>query len=153
MTHSTTVNRASDRDLVVTRMFDAPANSVFSAWTTPALMQRWWAPRSFGMVLSACEMDVRVGGRYRVEFETAGPEPLAFFGRYLEVVPGSRLVWTNEESDQGAVTTITFDERDGGTLLTMHERYPSKQALDEAFDGTNACASEQFAQLDALLAS
>ena len=105
------------------------------------------------MVLSACEMDVRVGGRYRFEFATGGPEPMVFYGRYLEVVPGSRLVWTNEESDAGAVTTITFDERDGGTLLTMHERHPSKQALDEAFDGTNACAPEQFAQLDALLAS
>jgi uncharacterized protein YndB with AHSA1/START domain len=152
MTHSTTVNRASDRELVVTRMFDAPAHAVFNAWTTPALMQQWWAPQSFGMVLSACEMDVRVGGRYRFEFATAGPAPMVFFGRYLEVVPGSRLVWTNEESDGGAVTTITFDERDGRTLLTMHELHPSKQALDEAFDGTNACAPEQFAQLDGLLA-
>jgi uncharacterized protein YndB with AHSA1/START domain len=152
MTHSTTVNRASDRELVVTRMFDAPTHEVFNAWTTPALLRQWWAPKSFGMALRSCELDLRVGGRYRFEFESAGPEPMVFFGRYLEVVPGSRLVWTNEESDGGAVTTITFDERDGGTLLTMHEMHPSKQALDEAFDGTNACAPEQFAQLDGLLA-
>lgn len=152
MTHSTTVNRASDRELVVTRMFDAPTHSVFNAWTTPALLQQWWALKSLGMTLKSCVLDLRVGGRYRFEFESAGPEPLAFFCRYLEVVPGSRLVWTNEESDGGAVTTITFDERDGGTLLTMHELHPSKQALDEAFDGTNACAPEQFAPLDGLLA-
>jgi uncharacterized protein YndB with AHSA1/START domain len=152
MTHSTTVNRASDRELVVTRLFDAPPGIVFEAWTTPALMQQWWAPKAFGMVLSGCEMDVRVGGQYRFEFETAGPEPMAFFGRYLEVVPGSRLAWTNEESDEGAITTITFDEQDGQTRLTMSETHPSKEALDQAFDGTNACAPEQFAQLDALLA-
>jgi uncharacterized protein YndB with AHSA1/START domain len=153
MTYPTTVNRASDLEMVVTRLFDASPAVVFKAWTTPALLQQWWAPKSFGMVLSACEMDVRVGGRYRFEFETAGPERMAFFGRYLEVVQGSRLVWTNEERDEGAITTITFDERDSGTLLTMHELHPSKQALDESFDGTNACAPEQFAQLDALLAA
>ncbi len=147
----TTVERKSERELVVTRTFNGPARIVFEAWTRPELLKRWWAPKSTGMSLLSCEADVRVGGRYRFEFGRGASEPMAFFGRYIEVVPYSRLVWTNEESDDGAVTTVTFEEKDGKTLLVMHELYPSKEALDHAIAGMEGGMPETFAQLDELL--
>ena len=145
----TTAERKSDREMVVTRTFDAPARLVFDAWTKAELFQRWWVPKSFGMKLLSCEMDVRVGGGYRLVF-AGDPEPMAFFGKYLEVTPPSRLVWTNEESPEGAITTVTFEEKNGKTLLVMHELYPSKEALD-AQAGASAGMQETFAQLDELL--
>ena len=152
MENRTTVERKSERELVVTRTFNGPAHIVFEAWTKPELMKRWWAPKSAGMSLLSCEMDVRVGGRYRFEFgHPASEQPMAFFGRYIEVTPHSRLVWTNEESDDGAVTTVTFEEQDGKTLLAMHELYPSKEALDAAGTGSADATVETFAQLDELL--
>jgi uncharacterized protein YndB with AHSA1/START domain len=152
MTNPTTIERTSGRELVVTRIFNAPARLVFEAWTSPELMKRWWAPKSIGVPLLSCEMDVRDGGSYRLEFGHDAAESMAFVGRYLEVVPPSRLVWTNEESEDGAVTTVTFEERDGKTLLTVHELYPSKEALD-AGHGAEEGMPEQFEQLDALLVS
>ncbi len=149
----TVVERASDREMVVTRTFDAPARIVFEAWTRPELFMRWWAPTSMGVPLLSCEMDVRAGGKYRLEFGQDASSAFAFFGKYLEVTPGSRLVWTNDEGEEGAVTTVTFEERGGKTLLTFHELYPSKEALDEAFIGMEDCMPEQFEQLDALLVS
>ena len=119
MKNRTTVERKSERELVVTRTFNGPARIVFEAWTKPELFKRWWAPKSMGMSLRSCEMDVRVGGKYRLEFE---PDAMAFFGTYLEVTPPSRLVWTNEEGGEGGpVTTVTFEEKGGKTLLVMHE--------------------------------
>ena len=153
MSRRTTVDRPSDRELVVSRTFDAPARTVFEAWTKPELMKRWWAPRSSGVPLISCEMDVRVGGRYRLEFGRDGKTMMAFFGQYLEVTPPSRLVWTNEESADGPVTTVTFEDHDGATHLVLHELYPSKAALDEATGGMEGGTSEQFEQLDALLAT
>jgi uncharacterized protein YndB with AHSA1/START domain len=152
----TTVERKSERELVVTRTFNGPARIVFEAWTRPELLKRWWAPKSTGMSLLSCEADVRVGGGYRFEFghEGSKPEsskPMAFFGRYIEVTPYSRLVWTNDESDDGAVTTVTFEEKGGKTLLVMHELYPSKEALDGAIAGMEGGMPETFAQLDELL--
>jgi uncharacterized protein YndB with AHSA1/START domain len=145
----TTVERKSDCELVTTRTFDSPARIVFEAWTKPELFKRWWAPKSMGMSLRSCEMDVRVGGKYRLEFEN---EAMAFFGTYLEVTPHSRLVWTNEEGGEGGpVTTVTFDEKGGKTLLVMHELYPSKEALDAAGTGAAEMLGETFAQLDQLL--
>jgi uncharacterized protein YndB with AHSA1/START domain len=145
----TTVERKSERELVTTRTFNGPARIVFEAWTKPDLFKRWWAPKSMGMVLRSCEMDVRVGGKYRLEF--AG-ESMAFFGTYLEVTPNSRLVWTNEESgDAGPVTTVTFEEKGGRTLLVLHDLYPSKEALDAAGTGAAEVLVETFAQLDELL--
>src|ERR1043165_6302766 len=130
--HPTTAERKSDRELVVRRVFDAPARLVFEAWTRPELFKRWWVPKSLGMSLLSVEMDVRVGGRYRVLFDRGAEEPMAFFGKYLEVVPGSRLVWTNEESgEDGPVTTVTFEERGGKTHLALTELHPSKEALDQ----------------------
>ena len=148
----TTVKRKSERELVVTRSFDAPARIVFEAWTKPELFKRWWAPKSMGVPILACEMDVRVGGRYRLEFGHDGSKSFAFFGKYVEVIPNARLAWTNEESADGAVSTVTFEEKDGKTLLTFSELYPSKEAL-EAGQGAEDAMPEQFAQLDELLVS
>ena len=145
----TMVERKSERELVVTRTFDGPARIVFEAWTKPELFKRWWVPKSMGMSLRSCEMDVRVGGKYRLEFEH---EAMAFFGTYLEVTPHSRLVWTNEEGGAGGpVTTVTFEEQRGTTLLVMHELYSSKEALDAAGTGAADAMVETFAQLDELL--
>ena len=155
MKNPTTVERKSERELVVTRTFDGPAHIVFEAWTKPELLKQWWAPKSFGISFLSCEADVRTGGTYRFVFRHAASEqPMAFFGRYLEVTPPSRIVWTNEESADGAVTTVTFKEKGDQTLLVLHELYPSKQALDDAIasgsTGTSA-AGEQFEELDSLL--
>jgi uncharacterized protein YndB with AHSA1/START domain len=150
MKNRTTVERKSDRELVVTRTFDAPARIVFEAWTKPDLFKRWWAPKSMGLSLLSCEMDVRVGGGYRLVFS----QGMEFFGRYNEVTPPSRLVWTNDEGgDGGPVTTVTFEERGGKTLLVMRELYPSKDALDAAGTGAADAMGELFGQLDELLAS
>jgi uncharacterized protein YndB with AHSA1/START domain len=152
MKNHTTAQRKSERELVVTRTFNGPARIVFEAWTKPELFRRWWVPKSSGMSLIFCEMDVRVGGRYRLEFShEASKQPMAFFGRYIEVTPHSRLVWTNEESDDAAVTTVTFEEKGGKTLLVLHELYPSKEALDAAIEGMEGGMPEQFEQLDELL--
>ena len=149
MKNRTTVERKSERELVVTRTFDGPARLVFEAWTRPELFKRWWVPKSTGASLLSCEMDVRVGGGYRLEFgHPEAPTPMAFFGKYLEGTPPSRLVWTNDESQDGAVTTVTFEEEGGKTLLVYHELYPSKEALDAALGGM---LPEQFEQLDELL--
>src|SRR5690606_36486352 len=151
----TTAERKSDRELVVTRVFNAPAHIVFEAWTKPELLKRWWTPPSFGITFVSCEADVRTGGTYRFVFShPAAEEPMAFFGRYLDVTPHSRIVWTNEEGEEGPVTTVTVEERGGKTLLVLSELYPSKEALDEAIasgsSGTGA-APEQFALLDEVL--
>jgi uncharacterized protein YndB with AHSA1/START domain len=150
-TNRTKVERKSERELVITRTFNGPARIVFEAWTKPELLKLWWAPKSTGMSLISCEADVRAGGRYRFEVGREGSKAMAFFGRYVEVIPHSRLVWTNEESDDGAVTTVTFEEKGGRTLLTMHELYPSKEALDASIAGMEGGMPETFAQLDALL--
>src|SRR5689334_8031152 len=145
----TTVERTSERELVVTRTFNGPARLVFEAWTTPELFRQWWVPKSMGMSLLSCEMDVRVGGKYRLEF---APDGTAFFGTYLEVTPYSRLAWTNEESgDGGSVTTVTFEDKGDQTRLVLRERYPSKEALDAAGTGAAEAMVETFAQLDELL--
>ena len=151
MKNRTTVERKSERELVVTRTFNGPARIVFEAWTKPELLKLWWAPKSTGASLLSCEADVRVGGGYRFEFGHEASKPMAFFGRYVEVTPHSRLVWTNDESDDGAVTTVTFEEKGGKTLLVMHELYPSKEALDGALAGMEGGMPETFAQLDELL--
>lgn len=151
-TNRTTVQRKSDREVVVTRTFDAPARLVFEAWTKPALFTQWWVPRSMGMTLRSCTLDVRVGGRYRLEFGDDPANPMAFFGKYLEVTPPSRLVWTNEESgDGGSVTTVTLEEKGGRTHLVLSELYPTKEALDAAGTGAQDALSETFGQLDELL--
>jgi uncharacterized protein YndB with AHSA1/START domain len=151
MENRTTVERRSERELVVARTFNGPARIVFEAWTKPELFRQWWVPKSMGMSLRSCEMDVRVGGKYRLEF-AHGDSQSAFFGTYKEVTPHSRLVWTNEESGEGGpVTTVTFEDKGGKTLLVLHELYPSKEALDAAGTGAAEAMVETFAQLDELL--
>lgn len=155
MHNPTTVERKSERELVITRTFNGPARIVFEAWTRPELIQRWWTPKSFGMSFLSCELDARTGGTYRFVFShPAFEQPMAFFGRYVEVTPWSRIVWTNEESPDGALSTLTFEENGGKTLLVLHELYPSKQALDDAIaSGAPGGAPEQFESLDELLAT
>lgn len=149
----TTTDRRSDREVVVTRTFNGPARIVFDAWTKPELIMQWWTPKSFGITFISCEADVRVGGTYRFAFGHPDFEqPMAFVGRYLEVDPPRRLVWTNEETENGSVTTLTLEEKDSKTYLVLHDLYPSKAALDEAMaSGSIGGYPEQFDELDALL--
>ncbi len=154
MKNRTTVERKSERELVVTRTFNGPARIVFEAWTRPELLKQWWAPKSFGVSFISCEADVRSGGTYRFVFShPASEQPMEFFGRYIEVTPYSRLVWTNDEgAEGGAVTTVTFEERGAETPIVMHDLYPSKEALDDAIaSGSTGGCSETFEQLDELL--
>jgi uncharacterized protein YndB with AHSA1/START domain len=144
----TRVERKSDREVVVTRAFDAPARLVFEAWSKPELFTRWWVPKSMGMTLRSYEMDIRTGGGYRLRFG----DGMDFFGRYLEVTPPSRIVWTNDEGgENGSVTTVTLTETDGKTLLVMSERFPSTEALDADGGGAAEAMHETFGQLDELL--
>jgi uncharacterized protein YndB with AHSA1/START domain len=146
----TSVERKSDREVIVRRIFDAPARLVFEAWTRPELFKQWWVPKSIGLVLLSLEQDVRVGGGYRLVFDLGDSKTMAFFGKYVEVTPPSRLSWTNEESDDGAVTTVTFEEKDGQTHVTFSELYPTKESLDRNIGSTEGLP-EQFTQLDTLL--
>ena len=154
MKNRTTVERKSERELVVTRTFNGPPRIVFEAWTKPELLKRWWAPKSFGVSFLSCEADVRTGGKYRFVFGHASSEkPMEFFGRYIEVTPYSRVVWTSDEGGEaGAVTTVTFEESGDETLVVMHDLYPSKEALDGAIaSGSTGGMGESFEQLDELL--
>ena len=154
MKSRTTMERTSERELVVTRTVNGPARIVFEAWTKPELLKRWWAPKSFGVFFLSCEADVRAGGTYRFVFgHAASEQPMEFFGRYLEVTPHSRLVWTNEEgADGGAVTTVTFEEHRGRTRVVVHDLYPSEEALAAAIvSGSTSGMGETFDQLDELL--
>jgi len=153
MSNATTVERTSDREVVVTRTFNAPARIVFQTWTKPELLKQWWVPKSMGMVLRSCEIDARVGGKYRLVFGADASSTAEFFGTYLEVTPHSRLAWTNEEGgpDAASVTAVTFEEEAGKTLLVLRELYPSKEALDAAGTGAAEATRETFEQLDGLL--
>jgi uncharacterized protein YndB with AHSA1/START domain len=150
--NATSVVRKGDRELVVTRTFDAPPHLVFKAWSDANLFRRWWVPKGAPMSLVACDMDVRTGGTYRLEF-LAGEDRMAFYGRYLEVLPDQRIVWTNDEGEEGAVTTVSFEDQGGRTLLTFHELYPSVEALEEAIQGSAAGLPIQLDQLDEMLST
>lgn len=151
----TNVERTSDRELVVTRTFNAPQRLVFDAWTKPELFKKWWLPKTFGLTMIACEMDVRTGGSYKLTIKHGDTPPMDFFGKYREVTPHSRIVWTNEESEEGGpVTTVTFEERNGKTTVTMHDLYPSKEALEAAVaSGSCSGTGETLDQLEEVLAS
>ena len=151
---ATSIERKGDRELVVTRTFDAPPAMVFKAWSLPELFRRWWVPQSVtGVSLVSCDMDVRTGGKYRLEFGAGGSDTMAFYGKYLDVVPNERIVWTNDEGEEGAVTTVTFEDQGGRTLLNFHELYPTKEALEEALQGSAAALPEQLQQLEDLLST
>ena len=154
MKNRTTAERKSELELVVTRTFNGPARIVFEAWTKPELLKRWWAPKSFGVSFISCEADVRDGGTYRFVFgHPASEQPMEFFGKYIEVTPHARLVWTNDDGNEGgSITTVTFEERGGETIVVMHDLYPTKEALDAAIaSGSTSGFSETFMQLDELL--
>lgn len=153
---ATTVERISDRELVVTRTVNGPRRLVFEAWARPELFRQWWTPKSVGLTLVGYEADVRTGGHYRLVMGHPSLEqPMAFFGRYIEVTPPLRLAWTNEEgAEGGAVTTVTFEDKGEATLVVVRDLYPSKAALDEAMaSGSTSCWPEQFEQLSALVAA
>jgi len=155
MKNRATAERTSDRELVVTRTVNGPRHLVFQAWTKPELFKKWWVPKSFPIVLLSCEMDVRTGGKYRLEMGHGDSKPMAFFGKYLEVIAPSRIVWTNDEGDaEGPITTVTFEEKADKTRVVMHELYPSKEALDAAMtSGEKSCVEETFEQLEETLAT
>ena len=149
----TTVERTSERELVVTRIVNGPARIVFDAWTKPELFKRWWVPKSMGVTLHSCELDARTGGTYRLVFGDDASAQMEFFGRYIEVTPHSRIVWTNDEGGEGGpVTTVTFEEKGGQTVLVIHDLYPSKKAADEGSGNLDAMP-ETLAQLDELVVS
>lgn len=156
MQERATVERMSERELVVERTVRGSARIVFDAWTKPELFQRWWVPKSFPISLLSCELDVRVGGRYRLVFGYEGSS-MEFFGRYLEVTRPSRLVWTNDEGDDGEqITTATFEDLGGRTRVVVHDLYASKEALDDAIASGSAGLygmPESLEQLDELLGS
>lgn len=154
--HGATVERPSERELVVSRIIRGPARLVFAAWTRPELFQRWWVPKGAPISLLSCELDVRVGGRYKLVFGVNGTDQqMPFFGRYLEVTPPSRIVWTNDEGEEaGAITTVTFEEKEGHTHVIVHDLYPSREALDEAIaSGSTEGMPAQLEQLDEMIGS
>jgi len=151
---SASVERLGDREIAIMQIFDAPPSRVFRAWSQSELFQRWWVPKSVpGILLVSCDMDVSTGGKYRLEFAAGGSETMSFYGKYLEVIPNERIVWTNDEGEEGAVTTVTFGDQVGKTLLKFHEIYPSREAVEEALKGSAAALPEQLDQLDKLLSS
>jgi uncharacterized protein YndB with AHSA1/START domain len=147
----TTVERQSDRELVVTRTFDAPARLVFEAWAKPELFRQWWVPKSMPFPLESFEADVRVGGTYRLVFRMQDTT-MAFFGRYLDVTPHTRLAWTNDEGGEaGPVTTVTFTEQDGRTTVAVSNLFHTKEALDAEIGSTEGLP-ESLDQLGQFLA-
>jgi uncharacterized protein YndB with AHSA1/START domain len=152
--HAATMERTTERELVITRNVNGPARLVFEAWTNPELFRQWWIPKSFGLSVLSFDADIRTGGQYRLVMKHGDAEPMAFFGKYLEVTPHSRIVWTNEEAEGGGpVSTVTFEEKGDRTRMVMHELYPSKEALDAAISsGEKSCMDETFDQLDEMLA-
>ncbi len=143
---------AGETELAITRHLTAAPGRVFAAWTDAAQFRQWWMPDGAGITMLACELDVRTGGSYRLVYAFGDAGEMAFHGSYPEVVPGARIVWTNAEDPKGAITTVTFAEADGGTVLTYHERYPTRAARDEALAGSALALPQQLAQLAALLA-
>lgn len=153
MKNQTTIQRTSEREIVVTRMFDGPARIVFEAWSTPELFKLWWIPKSYGITMHSCEMDVRTGGSYRLMLAQGEGEPMAFFGKYVEVTPPTRIVWTNEEGAGVVTTTVTFEEVGGQTRVVVHELHPSKESMEDSANGSSLGLVDSFNQLDELLAT
>lgn len=118
---------AADRELVITRTFDAPARLLFKAWSTREHIMKWFGP--VGWPVTMCEMDFRVGGRWRMAMTgPSGKQNTLFGGTYLEIVPDRRIVFDNGFETPGAermIMTITFEEMDGKTTLTHHTLFAS----------------------------
>ena len=140
-----------ERELAITRWIAATRPLVFKAWSDAALFRKWWVPEGFGITMLECDIDLRTGGSYRLVYAFGDAGEMAFHGIYPEVVPDAHIVWTNAEDPDGALTTVTFVDQGGGTLLTLHEHYPSKEARDEALVGSVLALPQQLGQLAALL--
>ena len=123
---------AADREIVITREFDAPARILFAAWSTPEHLLQWFGPE--GWPLTLCEVDFRVGGRWRFAMTgSSGVQNTPFGGEYLEIVPNDRIVFSNAFEEPGAETLIvivTFAEQDGRTTLTIRTLFRSTEVRD-----------------------
>lgn len=154
----TTLERTTDREIVIEHTFHAPAAIVFDAWTRPEFVRRWWAPQSRGVTLVQCDAELRPGGTYRYVLARGESERFAFSGKYLEIARPTRLVYTQcfePAAEAGeAVVTVSFEERDGSTRLVAHELYPSKDVLDGVLaSGMEDGMRETFDQLEELVVS
>jgi uncharacterized protein YndB with AHSA1/START domain len=122
-----------DREVIITRTYDAPARLLFVAWSKPEHLMKWFGP--VGWPLTLCEVDFRMGGRFR--FAMTGPsgrQDTPFGGEYLEIVPHRKIVFDNAFEAPGAekmITTVTFDEKDGRTTLTHHTLFASVAMKNE----------------------
>lgn len=162
--NQTSMELKGDREIVIARTFNGPPRIVFDAWTRPELVRRWWAPDSRRVVVTACDADLRAGGTYRyvLRLEKTGHQ-FAFSGRYTEVTPHSRLVYTELfEPDAGGanpgdiplIVTVTFTGRDGKTDLVSHSLCPSPEVRDAILaSGMEHGMRETMDQLDLLVAS
>ena len=146
MKNQTKVERTSGRELVASRIINGPSRLVFEAWTNPELFKKWWVPKSAPITLVSCEMDVRTGGTYRLVF-SAGGQSAEFFGKYLEVTPHSRLVWTNDEGgvDAATITTVTFEEINGATLVSGPKKFCTTSVIFE-IRGAENCAGRGLSE-------
>jgi uncharacterized protein YndB with AHSA1/START domain len=136
-----TVSLPTDEQILISREFDAPRHLVYTAWTTPELVKRWWSANRGEVTLA--EIDLRVGGRWRyVMVTTDGGLEVGFHGEYREIVPNEQIVSTEvyegvpqgEGPEQGTLNTATFTEADGRTTLTILVEAPSKEIRDATID-------------------
>jgi uncharacterized protein YndB with AHSA1/START domain len=149
------VSTPSDTEIVMTRTFDAPRARVFAAFTTPALLKRWYGARGWHIV--ECAVDPHPGGAWRFVWTGPGGESMASGGVYKEVVPPRRLVMT-EAFDDGwypgeSLVTHEFREHGAGTALTTTITYPSRKVRDTALSYPMARGVEEgYERLEEMLA-
>ena len=150
---SAVVTLPSDNEILITRVFDAPAELVFDAWTTPDIVKRWWAGDR-GVVTDA-QIDLRIGGRWRWVMTANGGFEVAFNGEYREIDRPRRLVKTEvfeRVPDAEALSITTFEEADGVTTMKVLARYPSKEHRDAAIaSGMEGGVQTAFDQLEELV--
>ena len=149
-----TVTLPSDLEIRMTRVFAAPRQRVFDAWTKPELLKQWFGRR--GDTLSVCKVDLRAGGAYRFVFQLREGGEMGMGGVYHEIAAPERLVNTEVFDDYAAMgeglNTMVLEERDGRTTVTITSRYPSKETRDAVIEsGMEGGASESFDRLAELL--
>jgi uncharacterized protein YndB with AHSA1/START domain len=148
-----TVTTPSDREIVMTRVFDAPRDLVFEAHTSCEHMSRWWGPRKYEF--ASCEIDFRPGGKWRIVHRGPDGEEYAFHGEYREIVPPERIVWTFEfEGWPGnvSVETLTLEEHAGKTTFTATSVYDTVEQRNGMLEsGMEEGAAESMDRLDEYL--